>query len=223
VALSKLIFLGAVFALSVAIQPVQADRGVYNFADGRAIDSAAAHPLWAEMYARHAREAAELHGCLADETTCPRFLRGYRKLINSAARLEPRRQLVVVNRFFNRRRYVADRDHPEVGGGQWHTISHFLEAGGDCEDFAIAKYFALRQLGFPSEKLRVVIAYDIRGRAYHALLAVDLDGKSHLLENDNTIKRGSRQRAYDVSYAINENYWWDHVSPGGNSRLAKSL
>lgn len=41
----------------------------------------------------------------------------------------------------------------------WTTPDELLRAGaGDCEDLAIAKYFALRELGVPAERLRLVYA-----------------------------------------------------------------
>ena len=47
-----------------------------------------------------------------------------------------------------------------------------MRMSGDCEDYAIAKFFALRQLGFGAEQMRIVILWDeIRGIG-HAVLAV---------------------------------------------------
>lgn len=41
----------------------------------------------------------------------------------------------------------------------WATPAELLRAGGgDCEDLAAAKYFALRELGVPAERLRLVYA-----------------------------------------------------------------
>lgn len=41
----------------------------------------------------------------------------------------------------------------------WATPAELLRAGaGDCEDLASAKYFALRELGIPAERLRLVYA-----------------------------------------------------------------
>lgn len=60
-----------------------------------------------------------------------------------------------VNDFFNRIRYSLDIKH----WGQndyWATPFEFMGTGaGDCEDYAIAKYFTLRKLGVPDDKLRI--------------------------------------------------------------------
>ena len=65
-------------------------------------------------------------------------------------------QLHATNNFVNRLNFVDDQKHwgkPDY----WATpIEFFATKGGDCEDFTIAKYFTLRALGIPVEKLRLV-------------------------------------------------------------------
>ena len=60
-----------------------------------------------------------------------------------------------VNAFFNRVPSITDQQH----WGQadyWTTPMEFLASnGGDCEDYTIAKYFTLRELGVPDERLRI--------------------------------------------------------------------
>lgn len=66
-------------------------------------------------------------------------------------------RLVRVNDFFNRQ-IVFDDDMAIWGQADyWATPAETLGMGrGDCEDFVIAKYFTLRQLGLASERLRLV-------------------------------------------------------------------
>ena len=54
---------------------------------------------------------------------------------------------------------------------------------GDCEDYAIAKFVALRRAGIAPEDLRIVIMRDTIGGEDHAVAAVRLDG--HWLTLDN--------------------------------------
>jgi predicted transglutaminase-like cysteine proteinase len=60
-----------------------------------------------------------------------------------------------VNDLLNRVPQISDSEH----WGQddyWATPAEFIASnGGDCEDFVIAKYFALREAGVPAEKLRL--------------------------------------------------------------------
>ena len=80
----------------------------------------------------------------------------WRDLLTRAASQPDAVKLRQVNDFFNRRiRFGEDSD---IWGKQdyWATPLETLgRAEGDCEDFAIAKYATLKQLGIPSEKLRL--------------------------------------------------------------------
>lgn len=65
--------------------------------------------------------------------------------------------LAEVNQFYNRR--VLFRDDGEIWGQTdfWASPLEMLDKGaGDCEDYAIAKYFSLLAMGMPVAKLRLV-------------------------------------------------------------------
>ncbi|WP_093426577.1 MULTISPECIES: cysteine protease LapG [unclassified Pseudomonas] len=80
-------------------------------------------------------------------------------------------QLRVVNLFFNRQmHYVEDID-------LWHAVDYWetpiqglWKGAGDCEDYAIAKYFSLRHLGVPSDKLRITYVKALRQNRAHMVL-----------------------------------------------------
>jgi predicted transglutaminase-like cysteine proteinase len=80
-------------------------------------------------------------------------------------------KLNVVNLFFNKQvRYVEDID-------LWHEVDYWetpIEAlwkgAGDCEDYAIAKYFSLRHLGVSSDKLRITYVKALRQNRAHMVL-----------------------------------------------------
>ena len=69
-------------------------------------------------------------------------------------------------------------------GDYWATPAETARKGaGDCEDFAIAKYWLLRSLGFGTEQLQLVVLEDTRKGVYHAVLAVHLEGTRYILDN----------------------------------------
>jgi predicted transglutaminase-like cysteine proteinase len=81
----------------------------------------------------------------------------WRDLLSSASRKDTLEQLVTVNDFFNSRvRWTTD----SVLFGQsdyWATPLETLAlSAGDCEDFSIAKYVTLLELGVPASSLRLV-------------------------------------------------------------------
>lgn len=72
----------------------------------------------------------------------------------SAADLEKLRR---VNEFFNRRVQFGDDQQIWGKSDYWATPMETLAKGaGDCEDFAIAKYFSLLSLGIPVQQLRLI-------------------------------------------------------------------
>jgi predicted transglutaminase-like cysteine proteinase len=182
--------------------------------------SATAWPAWAHKLEQHASERDAIGRCLELETECTASLKSLRHVLVKGRALDRDRQLQLVNRYINKRRYRVDRRETSLSaapGGEavlknhWSTLLEFLQRGGDCEDYAVAKYFLLRELGFPAEDMRVLVTYEKSARDYHAVLAVRRDdGTSWLLEIDNTIVKGSH-RNYRFIYALNEEGIWDHA------------
>lgn len=64
-------------------------------------------------------------------------------------------KLTLANDFFNQLLFVSDLDHWGVQD-YWATPFEMISTGGgDCEDFAIGKYFTLLALGVSSDKLKI--------------------------------------------------------------------
>lgn len=197
-----------------------AAQAAYTFDDPDAyLASASEFPAWALALERHAADRDVIDRCLADETACDGRLKSLRLVLMRGTELQHDDQLRLVNRYINKRRYRRDRSKaaPSAAGGKsrlsnhWSTLLEFLGRGGDCEDFATAKYFLLREFGVPARDMRVVVAFDRRVREHHAVLAVRRsDGSVWLLESDNTIKRRSHA-GYRFIYALNEDGIWDHA------------
>lgn len=117
-------------------------------------------------------------------------------------------QLEAVNRYANRKHYVLDLDNYGLED-YWAVAREFLYNNGDCEDFAITKFFSLRWLGYAMDDLRIVVLQDTNLRVPHAVLAVA--GQDDVMILDNQIQEVVSQRDivhYAPVYAINENHWW---------------
>ncbi len=76
-----------------------------------------------------------------------------------------------VNEFVNRLPAIPDIDHWKVADYWATSAESFASNGGDCEDFVIAKYFTLKELGFPIERLRIVYARTRNSSEAHMVLA----------------------------------------------------
>lgn len=59
----------------------------------------------------------------------------------------------------------------------WATPSEFLARGGDCKDYALAKYTALRALGVPAGLMRILVIPE------HAVLVVSTPSGPVVLDN----------------------------------------
>ena len=113
--------------------------------------------------------------CLLRNTSClpsgdaPQWL----NLVDKAPAMDELDLLRAVNGFFNNYPYATDMENYGVED-RWATLADFSSRrSGDCKAYAVAKYFALRALGVPDEKLRIVLVH-LAGRGInHAVLAVD--------------------------------------------------
>lgn len=118
-----------------------------------------------------------------------------------------------VNDLVNDTRYIEDR-HNWGKGDYWATPAEFIARGGDCEDFAIAKYVALRALGVPESRKRLAIVHDKVKDIPHAVLIVYSDTGPLVLDNQvKTVKSGLYEGRYRPIYSINSTAWWLHTAP----------
>lgn len=116
-----------------------------------------------------------------------------------------------VNSLFNQWPYRLDS---EVWGvvDYWAAPVEFLRKSGDCEDYAITKYFALKQLGVPVSDMRIVILLDSIRRLAHAILVVYTGGDAYVLDNlSNVVLSHQRYGHYVPQYSINEEHRWAHI------------
>lgn len=79
--------------------------------------------------------------------------------------------LKIVNLFFNRLPFVSDAMHWGTED-YWATPAEMSASnGGDCEDYSIAKYFLLRELGVPVDRLRITYVKAVSINQAHMILA----------------------------------------------------
>lgn len=77
------------------------------------------------------------------------------KLIADNRKKSEPEKLKLVNDFFNQIPFASDMEHWGVQD-YWATPVEMLASnGGDCEDYAIGKYFTLLALGFSMDRLRI--------------------------------------------------------------------
>lgn len=131
-------------------------------------------------------------------------------------------RLQMVNRFFNQQvRYVEDID-------LWHEVDYWatpiqslIKGAGDCEDYAVAKYFSLRRMGIPSEKLRITYVKALRQNRAHMVLTYYSSPQAQPLILDSlmdAIKPASQRTDLLPVYAFNGEGLW-LTGAAGNKKV----
>jgi predicted transglutaminase-like cysteine proteinase len=123
-----------------------------------------------------------------------------------------RAKLEVANGFVNQWRYRTDSANYEVSD-YWASPAEFFSRSGDCEDYAIAKYVTLRQMGFSADQLRLVVVQDLNQNQAHAVLAAYVDGEVFILDNVNgKVRSQAEVTEYAPYYSVNEQARWAHAA-----------
>jgi len=121
------------------------------------------------------------------------------------------RQISEINSYMNKYPYITDIVNWHVQD-YWESIRQFLTRDGDCEDYAIAKYVSLKELGFNVDNMRIVVVRDTSLNIAHALLVVYFKGKRLILDNQIPyVALAKSVLHYRPYYSINEHAWWLHT------------
>lgn len=110
-------------------------------------------------------------------------------------------------------------------GDHWATPAEMGGRGaGDCEDFAIAKYWMLRSLGVPADQLQLVVLSDTRRQLYHAVLAAYVDGQAYILDNlSNAVSRDTAYQSYMPIMSFTASHSYIHGFKSRTTGFAANL
>jgi predicted transglutaminase-like cysteine proteinase len=175
---------------------------------------------WTDMLTRSDAEIEDAqHVCTSlNDTHC--VPAEWQTLLDQLRGLDLRQQIALVNDAMNRHPYVTTMQnwHQSM---YWETAFEFLRYGGQCQDYAIAKYLLLRAAGVPADQMRMVVLRDTAINLDHAVLAVYVDGQPELLDNlRGDIVPADSASDYRPYYSINENGWWYHFGGQAMTRVA---
>jgi predicted transglutaminase-like cysteine proteinase len=160
-------------------------------------------PKWTDMLSRF-QDGTKL----CESSTCT--TKGWKEFIAELQGKDEMTQLKEVNSAFNAHRYILDIDNWGIED-YWETPYQFLKKNGDCEDYAIAKYFTLKALGVPVEDMRVVALQDLNLNLGHAVLVVYVGDTPMLLDNQiASVVPANSIHHYNPVFSINETGWWLH-------------
>ncbi|HEY7866960.1 MAG TPA: transglutaminase-like cysteine peptidase [Psychromonas sp.] len=151
--------------------------------------------------------------------------RAWFTILHSAQQLSDTEKLTKVNTFFNMLYFIDD----QILWGEsnyWATPVEFIGAnGGDCEEFAIAKYFTLLALGIDDQKMRITMVKALQLNQYHMVLSYyETPGSVPLvLDNlDGKIKPADQRRDLYPVYSFNGKQLWLNKEKGQGVLAGKS-
>lgn len=182
-------------------------KGLFNTVEFKG--SLKALSSWTHIIQQAREQAQRLSRCT--EPDCSTAALRWQKLIRHLKTLDQRAQLVALNRFFNRWPYRLDQEVYGVSD-YWATPDEFLKNSGDCEDYCITKYFALRELGYRPDQLRIVVVLDTIRNIGHAVVAVYTKEGIFILDNlSDAVFQHTRYVHYWPQYSVNEQFRWAHA------------
>jgi len=149
---------------------------------------------WRGVEAEMNAEAKVLATCRTEPDDCASpAARRMLAIVSEAREQTGQARIGVINRAINGAiHYTSDMAQHGVVDRWTSPLATLASGKGDCEDYAIAKYAALRELGIPVDDLRLVLVRD-RGAGDHAVLAVRNGSRWLVLDNRHLIMADSAE------------------------------
>jgi len=147
------------------------------------------------------------------------------QLMQQNSGIEEYKKLEKANDFFNLFQFIDDKKLWGVSN-YWATPIEFIGVnGGDCEDYSIAKYFTLLELGIADEKMRITMVKAVHLNQYHMVLAYYETPSSIPLILDNingVIKPANKRNDLIPIYSFNASQLWLNKEKGRGVLSGKS-
>lgn len=165
------------------------------------------------------------------------LLREWQANLAASSKLSERDKLTTINNFVNRQIEFSDDLSIYNLSDYWATPLETIGHGrGDCEDFAIIKYFSLKEAGIALSKLRLVYVKarldgpDGPGSIAHMVLAYYPTPNAEPLVLDNLVNEilpASRRKDLQPVFSFNSEAIWNGAAgnaargAGGTGQLSR--
>lgn len=150
----------------------------------------------------------------------------WQKLMLTSKHLSEREKLIRVNHFFNRSIDFADDIYIWSVNDYWATpLEALIKGAGDCEDYAIAKYFTLQEMGISEDKMRITYVKALKLNQAHMVLTYFATPRAVPLVLDNLIaeiKPATQRTDLLPVYSFNGSGLWLAKSRGSGKRVGES-
>lgn len=200
----------AIVALMLAGASPAWAAGLFGLTEIKA-NTVSSIPKWVDVLQRIANE--DLYGRCMSQVACGGKREDWYEMLGRNMNASRMAQMTAVNSWVNASPYITD-DRLWGRSDYWETPGQFIDKSGDCEDYAITKYYSLKRLGWPERDLRLVVVHDAVRDIPHAVLAVKLDGETYILDNLATEPLQDRYvTQYTPYYAVNSESRWVFIKP----------
>ena len=150
----------------------------------------------------------------------------WQHLMQTAQDLPEKEKLKQVNDFFNQRIEFVDDIYLWGVNDYWATPIEFLSKGaGDCEDYSIAKYFTLKELGVSESKMRITYVKALKLNQAHMVLTYFSSPRAVPIVLDNLtpqIKLATDRKDLLPVYSFNGSGLWLAKARGSGKRVGSS-
>jgi predicted transglutaminase-like cysteine proteinase len=154
---------------------------------------------WDDMLRRWSRDQAVISGCAEGPCRHAGAAR-WIEIRSAAAQREGTDRLAFVQTAINRAIAYATDYQINGAADYWASPLEAINRAGDCEDYAIAKYLMLAELGVPTASMRIVIIHETLSGQFHSVLAVEQGGTWQFLDNKHT--RLTQERDYTATRPV---------------------
>lgn len=145
----------------------------------------------------------------------------WNRLLKTGKKTKTLKKLKLANDFFNHVKYATDIRHWQKRD-YWATPFEFIgSSAGDCEDYAIVKYFTLIKMGVPERKLRLAYVKLLRKKKkfeedHMVLLYIHKPNKTPIvLDNVNKkLKFATQRKDLKLVYTFNASGLWKAKNRG---------
>ncbi|MBT5228963.1 MAG: sulfate adenylyltransferase [Methylococcales bacterium] len=176
--------------------------------------------IWADQFSALYAYVKKNYGTAAEDR-----VKEWKALVQANQNLSEQEKLIVVNDFFNAVPFVSDQKHWSKKD-YWATPVELLGTdGGDCEDYSVAKYFTLRELGIPIEKMSLTYVKALELNQAHMVLTYYSKKGAEPLILDNLkpdIRKASLRKDLKPVYTFNGDSLWLAKARGRGQLVGKS-
>jgi predicted transglutaminase-like cysteine proteinase len=138
---------------------------------------------WWSVEAGMRLDLESVRGCRAEPDSCSRAALAFIAIVDAARAREGRARIGEINRAVNLAiRPVSDTAQHGLPDFWSAPLATLASGRGDCEDYAIAKYAALREIGFDERDLRLLVVRTNPSEV-HAVVSMRFEGRWLILDN----------------------------------------